>query len=254
MSFTDTHTHLYLEQFRDDLDTVIENAISSGVNRFFFPAINSNYTDLMLDLKKKYPDNIFLMSGLHPCYVTSDYLKEIRHVEKIINSNEIVAVGEIGIDLHWDKTSLEIQIKAFDTQISLANDHNLPIVIHCRKSFDEIYDILIKNKVKNGGIFHCFSGNLDEAKKILDLGMKLGIGGVVTFKNGKIDKFLNQIDISNIVLETDSPYLSPTPLRGKRNESANIKYIAEKLCDIYNLSFQEIADITTENSKNIFGV
>jgi len=254
MSFTDTHTHLYLEQFRDDLDTVIENAISSGVNRFFFPAINSNYTDLMLDLKKKYPDNIFLMSGLHPCYVTSDYLKEIRHVEKIINSNEIVAVGEIGIDLHWDKTSLEIQIKAFDTQISLANDHNLPIVIHCRKSFDEIYDILIKNKVKNGGIFHCFSGNLDEAKKILDLGMKLGIGGVVTFKNGKIDKFLNQIDISNIVLETDSPYLSPEPFRGKRNESANIKYIAKKLCDIYNLSFQEIADITTENSKNIFGV
>ena len=254
MSFTDTHTHLYLEQFRDDLDTVIENAISSGVNRFFFPAINSNYTDLMLDLKKKYPDNIFLMSGLHPCYVSSNYPKEIRHVEKIIHSNEIVAVGEIGIDLHWDKTSLEIQIKAFDTQISLANDHNLPIVIHCRKSFDEIYDILIKNKVKNGGIFHCFSGNLDEAKKILDLGMKLGIGGVVTFKNGKIDKFLNQIDISNIVLETDSPYLSPEPFRGKRNESANIKYIAKKLCDIYNLSFQEIADITTENSKNIFGV
>ena len=127
-------------------------------------------------------------------------------------------------------------------------------MIHCRESFDYIYNVLIKNEVKNGGIFHCFSGNLDEAKKILDLGMKLGIGGVVTFKNGKIDKFLNQIDISNIVLETDSPYLSPSPLRGKRNESANIKYIAEKLCDIYNLSFQEIADITTENSKNIFGV
>ncbi len=194
------------------------------------------------------------MSGLHPCYVSSDYLKEIKHVEKIIHSNDIVAVGEIGIDLHWDKTNLDIQIKAFEAQISLANNHDLPIVIHCRQSFDEIYDVLIKNKVKNGGIFHCFSGNLDEAKKILDLGMKLGIGGVVTFKNGKIDKFLNQIDISNIVLETDSPYLSPAPFRGKRNESANIKYIAEKLCDIYNLSYQEIADITTENSKNIFGV
>ena len=254
MSFTDTHTHLYLEQFKDDLDTVIENAISSGVNRLFFPAINSNYTDLMLDLKKKYPENIFLMSGLHPCYVSSDYLKEIRHVEKIINSNEIIAVGEIGIDLHWNKTNLDIQIKAFEAQISLANDHNLPIVIHCRQSFDEIYDVLIKNKVKNSGIFHCFSGSLDEAKKILDLGMKLGIGGVVTFKNGKIDKFLNQIDISNIVLETDSPYLSPAPFRGKRNESSNIKYIAKKLCDIYNLSIQEIADITTQNSKKIFGV
>ena len=254
MSFTDTHTHLYLEQFKDDLDSVIENAISSGVNRLFFPAINSNYTDFMLDLKKKYPENIFLMSGLHPCYVSSDYLKEIRHVEKIINSNEIIAVGEIGIDLYWEKKNLDIQIKAFEAQIGLANDHELPIVIHCRESFDYIYDVLIKNEVKNGGIFHSFSGNLDEAKKILDLGMKLGIGGVVTFKNGKIDKFLNQIDISNIVLETDSPYLSPSPLRGKRNESANIKYIAEKLCDIYNLSFQEIADITTENSKNIFGV
>ncbi len=254
MSFTDTHTHLYLEQFKDDLDTVIENAISSGVNRLFFPAINSNYSDLMLDLKKKYPENIFLMSGLHPCYVSSDYLKEINHAEKIINSNHIVAIGEIGIDLYWDKTNLEIQIKAFEAQISLANNHDLPIVIHCRQSFDEIYDVLIKNKVKNGGIFHCFSGNLDEAKKILDLGMKLGIGGVVTFKNGKIDKFLNEIDIGNIVLETDSPYLSPVPLRGKRNESANIKYIAEKLSDIYNLSLQEIADITTENSKNIFGV
>ncbi len=254
MSFTDTHTHLYLEQFKDDLDTVIENAISSGVNRLFFPAINSNYTDLMLDLKKKYPKNIFLMSGLHPCYVSSDYLKEIDHAEKIINSNDIVAIGEIGIDLHWDKTNLDIQIKAFEAQISLANNHDLPIVIHCRQSFDEIYDVLIKNKVKNGGIFHCFSGNLDEAKKILDLGMKLGIGGVVTFKNGKIDKFLNEIDIGNIVLETDSPYLSPVPLRGKRNESANITYIAEKLSDIYNLSLQEIADITTENSKNIFGV
>lgn len=254
MSFTDTHTHLYLEQFKDDLDTVIENAISCGVNRLFFPAINSNYTDSMIDLKKKYPENIFLMSGLHPCYVSSNYLKEIRHVEKIIHSNEIVAIGEIGIDLYWEKKNLEIQIKAFETQIGIANDHDLPIVIHCRESFDEIYDVLIKNEVKNGGIFHCFSGNLDEAKKILDLGMKLGIGGIVTFKNGKIDKFLNQIDISNIVLETDSPYLSPSPLRGKRNESANIKYIAEKLCDIYNLSFQEIGDITTQNSKNIFGV
>ena len=254
MSFTDTHTHLYLEQFKDDFDIVIENAISSGVNRLFFPAINSNYTDLMLDLKKKYPENIFLMSGLHPCYVSSNYLKEIRHVEKIIHSDEIVAIGEIGIDLYWEKKNLDIQIKAFETQISIANDYDLPIVIHCRESFDEIYDVLIKNKVKNGGIFHCFSGDLSQANKIIDLGMKLGIGGVVTFKNGKIDKFLKNIDISNIVLETDSPYLSPAPLRGKRNESANIKYIAEKLCDIYNLSYQQIADITTENSKNIFGV
>ncbi len=254
MSFTDTHTHLYLEQFQDDLEVVIENAISSGVNRLFFPAINSKFTKSMLDLKKKYPKNIFLMSGLHPCYVNSDYIDEIKHAEMIINANEIVAVGEIGIDLHWVKKNLNTQIRAFEAQISLANNYNLPIVIHCRESFDEIYNILIKNKVKNGGIFHCFSGSLDQAKKILDLGMKLGIGGVVTFKNCKIDKFLNKIDISNIVLETDSPYLSPVPLRGKRNESANISYIAEKLCDIYGLPLIEIANITTQNSKDIFRI
>ena len=254
MSFTDTHTHLYLEQFNDDIDSVIENSISSNVNRLFLPAINSSHTESMFLLKERYPENIFLMSGLHPCYVEANFLDEIKHVEMIINENEIVAVGEIGIDLYWDKTNLDIQIEAFESQISIANNHNLPIVIHCRESFDEIYNVLNKNKVNNGGIFHCFSGDLSQANKIIDMGMKLGIGGVVTFKNGKIDKFLKDIDISNIVLETDSPYLSPVPLRGKRNESSNIKYIAEKLCHIYNLSFQEIAKITTQNSKGVFGV
>ena len=254
MSLTDTHTHLYLEQFKDDLDIVLDNAISNGVSRLFFPAINSKYTDSMIELKKKYPKNIFLMSGLHPCYVESDFMQEIEKAEMIINSNEIVAVGEIGIDLYWQKTNLDIQIKAFEAQIDLANNFHLPIVIHCRESFDEIYNVLINNKALKGGIFHCFSGNREEANKIIDLGMKLGIGGVVTFKNGNIDKFLHEIDISNIVLETDSPYLSPEPLRGKRNESANIIHIAEKLSDIYNLSLQEIANITTQNSKEIFGV
>ncbi len=254
MSFTDTHTHLYLEQFNDDIDSVIENAISSDVKRLFLPAINSKYTESMLSLKNKYPKNIFLMSGLHPCYVGANFSDEIKHVEMIINEKEIIAVGEIGIDLYWDKTNLDIQIEAFESQISIGNNHNLPIIIHCRESFDEIYEVLIKNKINNGGIFHCFSGDLFQAKKIIDMGMKLGIGGVVTFKNGKIDKFLNQIDISNIVLETDSPYLSPAPFRGKRNESSNIIYIAEKLCEIYNLSLQEIADITTQNSKDVFRV
>ena len=254
MSFTDTHTHLYLEQFNVDIDLVIENAVSYNVNRLFLPAISSKHTESMFRLKDKYPQNIFLMSGLHPCYVNTNFLDEIKHVEMIINENEIVAVGEIGIDLYWDKTNLDIQIEAFESQISIANNHNLPIVIHCRKSFNEIYNVLIKNKVNNGGIFHCFSGDLSQAKKIIDLGMKLGIGGIVTFKNGKIDKFLNKIDISNIVLETDSPYLSPAPFRGKRNDSSNIKYIAEKLCDIYNISYHEIAEITTQNSKDVFGV
>ena len=167
MSFTDTHTHLYLEQFNDDIDSVIENSISSNVNRLFLPAINSDYTESMLLLKDRYPENIFLMSGLHPCYVDENFSDEIAHIEMIINENEIVAVGEIGIDLYRDKNNLDIQTQAFDTQISIANNHNLPIVIHCRESFDEIYNVLTKNKVNNGGIFHCFSGDLSQAKKSL---------------------------------------------------------------------------------------
>ena len=252
MIFTDTHTHLYLEQFNDDIDIVIEKAFNNNVNRLFFPAIDSKYSISMYELKKKYPENIFLMSGLHPCYVKENFLNEILHVEKAIDDNDIIAIGEIGIDLYWDKSNLDLQIKAFEMQIDIANKYNLPIVIHCRNSFNEIYNVLSKKKPINGGIFHCFSGDLDQAKKIIDLGMKLGIGGVVTFKNGKIDKFLNKIDIKNIVLETDSPYLSPTPFRGKRNESANIKYIAEKLCNIYSLSYEEIAKITTQNSIDVF--
>ena len=254
MVFTDTHTHLYLDEFKEDLDIVIKNALDNNTKRLFFPSINSNYTDLMLELKKKYPDNIFLMSGLHPCYVKSDFMDEISHVESLIQKNKIVAIGEIGLDLYWDKSNMDLQIKAFEMQIDLANKNNLPIVIHCRESFEEIHSILIKNMPKNGGIFHCFTGNLDQANMVVEMGMKIGIGGVVTFKNGNIDKFLNQIDIENIVLETDSPYLSPTPFRGKRNESANIIYIAEKLCDIYNLSLEEIASITTNNSKDVFKV
>tara|TARA_Y100000739_G_scaffold75756_1_gene63972 strand:+ start:412 stop:1176 length:765 start_codon:yes stop_codon:yes gene_type:complete len=254
MVFTDTHTHLYLDEFSNDIDIVIENAFSSNVKRLFFPAINSKYSSSMFNLQKKYPENIFLMSGLHPCYVGKDFSDEISLVQNILKNNHIVAIGEIGIDLYWDKSNLSMQTKAFEMQIEIANNNNLPIVIHCRESFDEIYNVLINNKPLNGGVFHCFSGDLEQANKIIELDMKLGIGGVVTFKNGKIDKFLNQIDIKNIVLETDSPYLSPAPLRGKRNQSANIKIIAEKLCDIYNLSLNEIAKITTHNSKEVFKV
>lgn len=254
MVFTDTHTHLYLDEFSNDIDIVIENAFSSNVKRLFFPAINSKYSSSMFNLQKKYPENIFLMSGLHPCYVGKDFSDEISLVQNILKNNHIVAIGEIGIDLYWDKSNLSMQTKAFEMQIEIANNNQLPIVIHCRESFDEIYNVLINNKPLNGGVFHCFSGDLEQANKIIELDMKLGIGGVVTFKNGKIDKFLNQIDIKNIVLETDSPYLSPAPFRGNRNQSANIKIIAEKLCDIYNLSLNEIAKITTHNSKEVFKV
>ena len=253
MVLTDTHTHLYLEHFKKDIDLVIERAISSNISRFFLPAISSKYTKSMIDLRKKYPDNIFLMSGLHPCYVENNYLDELSHIEKnLVEDKNIVAIGEIGIDLYWDKSNFDLQKKAFERQIELSNNFNLPIIIHCRESFNEIYRILKQNPVRNGGIFHCFTGSLDEANKIIDMGMKIGIGGVVTFKNGKIDKFLEKIDIKNIVLETDSPYLSPMPLRGKRNESMNITIIAEKLANIYGLNLNEIAEITTANSRDVF--
>lgn len=253
MVLTDTHTHLYLEHFKKDIDLVIERAISSNISRFFLPAISSKYTKSMIDLRKKYPDNIFLMSGLHPCYVENNYLDELSHIEKnLVEDKNIVAIGEIGIDLYWDESNLDLQKKAFERQIKLSNNFNLPIIIHCRESFNEIYRILKQNPVRNGGIFHCFTGSLDEANKIIDMGMKIGIGGVVTFKNGKIDKFLEKIDIKNIVLETDSPYLSPMPLRGKRNESMNITIIAEKLANIYGLNLNEIAQITTANSRDVF--
>ena len=208
----------------------------------------------MLNLKNKFPENIFLMSGLHPCYVNENYEFELEQVKMFIDKNDIVAVGEIGIDLHWKKDNLDLQINIFKEQIDIANQYNLPVVIHSRESLTEILKVLKNKNVNCGGVFHCFTGNIENAKQIIDLGFKLGIGGVVTFKNGKIDKFLNQIDIKNIVLETDSPYLAPTPHRGKRNESSFTDLICKKISEIYQLSYAEVAQITTQNSIEIFKI
>jgi TatD DNase family protein len=234
---------------------MIERAIDSGVSRFFIPSIDSNCTKSMYDLEKQFPENIFLMIGLHPCYVKENYLEELGHVETELSTRKFVAIGEIGIDLYWDKSTLEIQIKAFRHQIQLAKKYKLPINIHCREAFDEIFEILESEKsIDLFGIFHCFSGTFDQAQQAISLNMKLGIGGVVTFKNGKIDQFLNQIHIKNIVLETDSPYLAPIPYRGKRNESGYVLNVAQKLSEIYNLPISEIARLTTQNSKDVFGI
>jgi TatD DNase family protein len=255
MIITDTHTHLYSEQFDEDRNEMIQRAIDLGVSRFFIPAIDSNYLDAMLDLEKAFPENIFLMMGLHPTHVKENVEEELAFVKKWLDTRNFYAVGEIGIDLYWDKTFLKQQQHAFKTQIQWAKEKNLPIVIHCRDAFDEIFEILEDEKdAKLFGIFHCFSGNLEQAKKAISYNMKLGIGGVVTFKNGKIDQFLNEIPIENIVLETDSPYLAPTPFRGKRNESGYITKVLNKLVDIYKLSPQEVAAITTQNSKDVFGI
>jgi TatD DNase family protein len=252
---TDTHTHLYSEQFDQDREAMIQRAKDAGVQRFFIPAIDSSYSERMFSLEENYPNDVFLMMGLHPTSVKENFEIELQHVKDWIDKKTFVAIGEIGIDLYWDKTFLKQQQMAFQTQIRWAKEKKLPIVIHCRNAFNEIFDILELEKGPDlYGIFHCFTGTLEQAKKAISYNMKLGIGGVVTFKNGKIDAFLNQIPLHHIVLETDAPYLSPAPHRGKRNESSYITYIIEKLATIYKLPFNEIAAVTTNNSKEVFGI
>lgn len=252
---TDTHTHLYSELFDGERNEMINRALKEGVSRFFVPAIDSSYTEKMFDLEKNYPDHVFLMNGLHPCSVNTNYEKELAHVEQLMEKHHFYAIGEIGIDLYWDKTFLKEQQQAFAWQIRLSKKHQLPIVIHCREAFDEIFEILEEEKSPNlRGIFHCFTGDESQAWKAISYGMALGIGGVVTFKNGKINQFLQEIPLKHIVLETDSPYLAPVPYRGKRNESAYIVKVIDKLSEIYNRPKQEIIEITTQNSSKIFGV
>ena len=255
MIITDTHTHLYSEAFDEDRNEMMQRAFDLGIERFFVPAIDSTYTQSMLELEKHYPENVFLMMGLHPTHVKENYKEELTHVEDMLSRRSFYAVGEIGIDLYWDKTTLEIQQEAFKHQIRLAKKYKLPIVIHCRDAFDEIFEVLEGEKDEElFGIFHCFTGNIEQAHKAISFNMKLGIGGVVTFKNGGIDKFLDQIDMKHLVLETDSPYLAPTPYRGKRNESSYIINVLEKLSHIYGVTVNEIAEITTANSKEIFKI
>ena len=255
MTITDTHTHLYSQEFETDRDLMIQRAMASGVTRFFIPAIDSSATESMYQLERKYPENVFLMMGLHPTYVKDNYLEELAHVESELARRKFYAIGEIGIDLFWDQSTLEIQKIAFRRQIQLAKKHKLPINIHCRNAFDEIFEILESEKSPElFGIFHCFTGDYDQALRAIACNMKLGIGGVVTFKNGKVDQFLKQIDIKNVVLETDSPYLAPVPFRGKRNESSYILKVVSKVAEIYGISPEEVAEITTNNSKSIFAI
>jgi TatD DNase family protein len=253
VNIIDTHTHLYLKQFNEDIDLVINRSKEIGVNKFILPAIDSSHFNEMHNLKDKYPNSIYLMSGLHPTDVKENYKDELDFVVNTLKSHNYVAIGEIGIDLYWDKSFLKQQQEAFKFQIRLAIEHDLPIVIHCREAFDEIFQILDdENCNELRGVFHCFTGTLEQAQRAIDLGFFLGVGGVVTFKNGGIDKFLHKIDLKNIVLETDSPYLAPVPFRGKRNESSYLIYILEKLSEIYGISKEKIAEITSKNAEKVF--
>jgi len=249
----DTHTHLYSEEFDEDRKEMIQRGLDKGITAFYLPAIDSETHEKMLQLETDYPNQIFSMMGLHPCYVKPEsWEKELEIVRDYLDQRRFSAIGEIGIDLYWDKTTLDIQIKAFEQQIDWAIEKDMPIVIHTRESFDEIFEVLERKKHPDlRGIFHCFSGNLEQAKHVIDLNFMLGIGGVVTFKNGKIDQFLHEIPLDKIVLETDSPYLAPVPYRGKRNESSYLDLVVGKLVNIYNKDFVEIDRMTSENAKRM---
>ena len=255
MILTDTHTHLYYQDDIEKRTALMQRCADSHVDRLFLPNVDVASVAQVYDLVQAYPGKCFPMLGLHPCSVKDDWEQVIETIKQLHGENKIYAIGEIGIDLYWDKTTLPQQIQAFKTQITWAKSLKLPIVIHCREAFDEVFAVLEEEQGEDlRGILHCFTGNLQQAQKAIELGFYLGIGGVVTYKNGGIDKFLPQIDLSHIVLETDSPYLSPVPHRGKPNESSYLVYIAQKVADLYQADLQTIANITTENSKLIFGV
>lgn len=251
--FIDTHTHLYAEEFDADRKAVIQKSIANGIRQFYLPNIDSASIQAMMELESEFPDSCFPMMGLHPCHVNSNYASELAIVEDWLKKRKFIGIGEIGIDLYWDKTFLEEQKIAFATQINWALDHNYGISIHCRDAFDPIYEILSSFNKLPRSVFHCFSGNLEQAHKILDLGnFKLGIGGVVTFKNGGLDKVVEQIGLEHLVLETDAPYLAPAPFRGKRNEPSYILEIAKKIALLKGLSMEEVANATSQNAEYIF--
>tara|TARA_R110001592_G_C13182829_1_gene751141 strand:+ start:5344 stop:6114 length:771 start_codon:yes stop_codon:yes gene_type:complete len=255
MILTDTHTHLYSSQFDENRTEMIQNCIDKGISRLFLPNIDNGSIDGMLALEKEFPNNCFAMMGLHPCSVAANYKEELALVESWLNKRNFCAIGEIGIDLYWDKSTLAIQQDVFKTQINWAKERNLPFVIHCRDAFDEIFEIMDElNDDKMRGIFHCFTGNLEQANHIINYGgFKLGIGGVVTFKNAGLDKIVEQIDLQYLVLETDSPYLAPVPYRGKRNESSYLLNIAKKISELHQVPIEDVAKITTDNSAEVFG-
>lgn len=249
----DTHAHLYAKQFQNDTDAMMQRAFAAGIDTVFLPAIDSETHELMLAFEKKYPKNSHAMMGLHPCSVGADYEKELKIVERYLAERPFCAVGEIGIDLYWDKTFIEQQRKAFVKQMHYAEELKIPINIHTREAMDIVIDILAENKwYTQGGILHCFTGNVEQAQRTVDLGFYLGIGGVLTYKNSGLDAVVEKIDLKHLVLETDAPYLAPVPFRGKRNETSYVRYVAEKIAAIKNINLDDVERVTTANALNIY--
>jgi TatD DNase family protein len=255
MILTDTHTHQYYETDPVKRESLMQRCLAGGIERLFLPNVDSSSIELVMSQVKTFPDKCFAMLGLHPCDVKASWRDELGTINTAIQRHKIYAIGEIGIDLYWDKTFLKEQMEAFKMQIGWAKKLKLPIVIHCRDAFDEVYAILQEEQDEDlRGIFHCFTGTLEQAQKVIALGFYLGIGGVVTYKNAGLDKIVQQIDLKHIVLETDSPYLTPVPHRGKPNESSYLIYVAQKVADLHQISLETVAAVTTENSKIVFGV
>jgi TatD DNase family protein len=253
--YIDTHTHLFAEEFDNDRDIVINNSINKNIRKFIIPNIDSTSAESMLNITKQYPGVCFPAIGLHPSSVKNDYHEELEIIEKYLKEYKFCSIGEVGMDLYWDKTYKDEQVEAFIEQINLAEKYDLPLIIHSRKSLDEIIKILEHHSGKNiKGVFHCYPGTYEQAMKVIEMGFVLGIGGVVTYKNAGLAEVVKKIDVSSIILETDSPYLSPVPLRGTRNDSSNIVLIAQKIAEIKNITIDEVAESTTNTAINIFKI
>ncbi len=251
----DTHCHLYIKEFDEDIELVIDRALKENITKFYLPAIDADCTEKMFQLENKFPSHCFAMAGLHPCSVKENFQEELLHIENLLQKRKFSGIGETGLDFYWDKTFVKEQYIALERQIGLALQYNLPLILHTRNATQETIDVV---KIYEGkglkGIFHCFGGTLKEAEEITAMNFFLGIGGVITYKNAGLAEVLQNVDLRYIVLETDSPYLSPVPMRGKRNESAYLKYIVEKIAIVKGISVKDVKDITTQNAEKIFGV
>lgn len=252
MTFVDTHAHIYLDHFVEDIQQVVERSKNAGINKILLPNIDNDTIDNMLSLEQTYPDLCFSMMGLHPCSVRKNVDSQLQIIESWLSNRSFIAIGEIGTDLYWDYTYWNHQKEAFHYQCELAVQHDLPVVIHCRESLEETINLIKKLKKIPRGVFHCFAGTVEQAMAITELGFYMGLGGIVTFKNGGMNKVLPHLDLTRIILETDSPYLSPVPERGKRNEPCKIKIIAEKIAEHLSMTLAEIASITTKNAHDLF--
>ncbi len=253
MQIIDSHTHIYGHQFDNDRDAVMQRARAAGVQQFFLPAIDSETTDVMLKMELDYPGECFAMMGLHPCSVNEMYKDELLHVEQWLSKRPFCAVGEIGLDFYWDTSFSQQQYEAFRIQIEWAIQYNLPIVIHTRKAMQDTINVVNEYKGRGlRGVFHCFGDNYEMAKQILDTGFLLGIGGVLTYKNSGLAEVLAKVPLNKLMLETDAPYLTPVPFRGKRNEPAYLQYVVGKLAEVYNLTADEIASVTSETAMQFF--